>query len=83
MLNLIRRRVGGWKAPSSGDLPLTAVTISAASSRSFTLRFCEARRSRSNAASASQRCWDIMIPIARSMTAREVNAWCRLSDSCT
>lgn len=62
----------GWKRLGSGGLPLMVVTISAAISRSLLLRCCEARRSRSKAASASQRCWAIRIPMARSMTVREV-----------
>jgi hypothetical protein len=62
-------------------LAATMVTISATNSRSLILRFCEARRSMLKAVAASQHCWAMVIPMARSMTAREVNACCRSSDS--
>jgi hypothetical protein len=54
--------------------------MSAATSRSLTLRFCEMARSTSNASSTVHRFCPMMIPTAWSITAREANAACRCAD---
>jgi anti-sigma B factor antagonist len=52
------------KTSGLGGSPLTLVTIAAARSRSLTLRFCDASRSRSNARVCVHRSWAMITPMA-------------------
>ena len=66
----------GWSASNGGGAglaPATPVTISSASTRSLTLRFCEALRRAANALSWEQCSWPMRTPTAWSMTAREAS----------